>query len=337
MNPGFRGLAAGMFGLVLSFGAVAAKPAPAKPAQAKPAQAKPAPATAAAGKAALTTDRDKVSYMIGADVGHSVSGVGPDLDLAAFERAIRNAFDGGKPLLTDDESRALGTALMQRIAERTGKPVPNTAPGTKAPAVARDKVGYLVGTDVGRSLAPIKDEIDLAVFMQSLRTVFASGKLLLTDEQMNLVRDDFSKRMQARMAQRAAEQTKRNAEEGAAFLAKNKTVKGVISTASGLQYMVLRQGTGRRPLPSDHVRVQYRGTLLDGTVFDSSYDNGGAPREFALNQVIAGWSEGLSLMPVGAKYRFWIPSAIGYGEHGSPPVIGPNVTLVFDVELLDIP
>jgi len=109
----------------------------------------------------------------------------------------------------------------------------------------------------------------------------------------------------------------------------------VLTTPSGLQYMVLREGSGPRPMASDTVRVNYEGKLLDGTVFDSSYERG-EPAEFPLNRVIAGWTEGLSLMPVGAKYRFWIPSDLAYGASGSPPKIGPNATLTFDVELLGI-
>jgi FKBP-type peptidyl-prolyl cis-trans isomerase FkpA len=294
-------------------------------AQAQPVQDKDAPAT----------DREKVSYMIGADVGRSIAAVGPDLDLAAFERAVKNAFAGGKPLLSDEESKTVGMALMQRIAERTGKPMPGAAPGTKPPSVAKDKVGFMVGTDVGRSLTPIKDEIDLPMFLKAMRTLVGSGKSLMTETEMDQVRESFSKRMQAREEARIADLGRKNGEEGAAFLAKNKSAKGVITTSSGLQYMVLRQGTGPRPLPSDRVRVNYHGTLLDGTVFDSSYERG-QPIDFALNQVIAGWTEGVALMPVGAKYRLWIPASIAYGERGSPPTIGPNATLMFDVELLDV-
>ena len=286
-------------------------------------------------KAALSTDREKVSYMIGADVGRSISAVGPDLDFAAFGRAVKNAFAGGKPLLSDEESRTVGTALMQRIGERAGKPAPGLAPGTKPPAVAKDKVGQMVGTDVGRSLTPIRDEIDLAVFLQAVRTLMASGKPLLTDAEMDQVRETFSKRMDAREKTRLADVVRKNAEAGTAFLAKNKTVKGVISTASGLQYMVLRQGNGARPRLTGKVRVHYQGQLLDGTIFDSSYQRG-QPAEFALGQVIAGWTEGLALMPIGAKYRLWVPASIGYGERGLPPSIAANSTLIFDVELLGI-
>src|SRR3546814_4755870 len=121
-----------------------------------------------------------------------------------------------------------------------------------------------------------------------------------------------------------------------AFLEKNRAQKGVFTTPSGLQYMVLRQGNGPRPRATDTVRVNYHGTLLDGTVFDSSYERG-QPVEFGLDQVIPGWTEGLGLMPVGAKYRFWIPAHLGYGEKGTQGgPIGPNAPTVFDVELLDI-
>lgn len=318
MSVGFRGLAAWMAAAMLLVATWAQAQSNAAPNGRVPA-----------------TDREKVSYMIGADVGRSISAVGPDLDVAAFERAVKNAFAGGKPLLSDEESRAVGSALMQRIGERTGKSTPGVAPGTKAPVVAKDKVGYMVGTDVGRSLAPIKDEIDLPVFLQAMRTLVASGKSQMTDADMDQVREAFSKRMQAKEEARAADLGRKNLEEGTAFLAKNKTVKGVIATASGLQYRVLRQGTGQRPRSSDRVRVNYQGALLDGTVFDSSYQRG-QPAEFALNQVIAGWTEGVAVMPVGAKYRFWIPASIAYGEKGTPPTIGPNATLVFDVELLDV-
>ncbi len=290
-------------------------------------------ATATAqGKTALTSDRDKVSYMVGMDVGKSIAPAAPDLDIAAFQRAVRNAFDGGKPLIAEDQVQPLAQALMQRIAARSGK-----APaGGKVPDVAKDQVGYLVGADVGRSLAPIKDEIDVEVFAQGVRTMLANAKPLLEQAEADALRTAFSQRIQGKLQAQAAALADRNKAEGAAFLAKNKAVKGVFTTPSGLQYMVLRQGAGERPRPSDRVRVNYHGTLLDGTVFDSSYERG-QPAEFALDQVIPGWTEGVALMPVGGKYRFWIPGELAYGAKGTPGgPIGPNATLVFDVELMAV-
>jgi FKBP-type peptidyl-prolyl cis-trans isomerase FkpA len=219
---------------------------------------------------------------------------------------------------------------MQRIAARSGQ----AAAGAPQPALAKDKVGYLVGADVGRSLAPIKAEFDLATLLQGARTAVAKGKPLLAEAEANTLREAFSKRIQAKMAAEASAAAEKNRTEGAAFLAKNKLAKGVFTTPSGLQYMILRQGAGPRPKPAEKVKVNYHGTLLDGSVFDSSYDRG-QPAEFALNQVIPGWTEGVGMMPVGGKYRFWIPGALAYGEKG-PPSIGPNATLVFDVELLEV-
>ncbi len=289
------------------------------------------PANVTKDKTVLTTEVEKASYMVGFDIARSIAPVGPDLDIAAFERAIRNAFDGGKPLLTEAEAKPVGQALMQRIAARSGQ-----APAeAKPPEVARDKVGYLVGIDVGRSLVAIKDELDLPVLMQAVRIGLAKGAPLLAEAELNAVRQAFSQRMQAKMQARAAAAAGVNLAEGSNFLVGNKAVKGVFSTGSGLQYMVLRQGAGARPKSTDTVRVNYQGTTLDGKVFDSSYERG-QPAEFALNQVIAGWTEGVAMMPVGGKFRFWIPSELAYGPKGAGEMIGPNAALVFDVELLDI-
>jgi FKBP-type peptidyl-prolyl cis-trans isomerase FkpA len=270
--------------------------------------------------------------MVGSDIGHSIAPVGPDLDLAAFEKAVRNAFAGGKPLLTPVEAKSTAQTLMVRIGARNGRP----APDGKIPELAKDKVGLLVGTDVGRSLAQIQDEIDMAVFLQAVRTTLANGKALLSEDELNAVRQAFSQKMQTKMQAKAAAAAETNKTEGATFLAKNKSVKGVFTTPSGLQYMVLRQGAGPRPSAGDKVSVNYQGALLNGTVFDSSYERG-QPAEFGLDQVIQGWKEGLTLMPKGAKYRFWIPGDLAYGAQGMPQGgIGPNSTLVFDVELLAI-
>jgi FKBP-type peptidyl-prolyl cis-trans isomerase FkpA len=294
-----------------------------------------APVVQAQEKSVPSSEREKNSYLIGMDVGRSIAQVGPDLDRAAFRRAIDNAFAGGKPLIGEAEAAQIGPALMQRVAVRSGQPMAGVAPGTEPPTVAKDKVGLLVGADVGRSLAPIKDEVDLAMFDQGLAVVLDGGTPAIAEADQAALREAFGKRMQERMRAETEAAALKGAAEGVAFLANNKSAKGVVTTASGLQYMVLRQGAGPRPMASSRVRVHYQGTLLDGSVFDSSYERND-PATFGLNQVIAGWTEGLQLMPVGAKYRFWIPSELAYGRNGSPGSIPPNSALVFDVELLQV-
>lgn len=290
---------------------------------------------AAQENAVPTTEREKNSYMIGMDVGRSIEAAGADLDRQSFVRAVDHALEGGEPLLTEDEAAALGQALMQRVAVRNGQQVPGMAPGSQPPAVDPAKVGLLLGADIGRSLAPLKDEIDLSVFARGVATVLDGDKPLLADGELATLREGLGRRMQERARAETEAAAKTNAAAGAAFLADNAKVKGVVTTGSGLQYMVLRQGSGARPHASSRVRVHYEGKLLDGTVFDSSYERRD-PATFGLNQVIAGWTEGLQLMPEGGKYRFWIPSDIAYGRNGSPGGIPPNSTLVFEVELLQV-
>lgn len=291
----------------------------------------PMPVQAAAASAPLASQRDRVSYAIGMDVAHSLQPIAPEIDVAALESALRNAFAGNKPTLSEQDAQAVDQVLRGRVAARNGVQVPPEA--ANAP-VDKAKVGQMVGGYlVGPSLLPIKDQIDLPRLMQGVRDVLSGGKPLLDDAQLKAELTAFGERMRARMQAAAAAAGAKNKTEGEAFLAKNKAQKGVFTTPSGLQYMVLRQGAGPRPKPGDRVRVNYEGRLLDGKVFDSSYERGEAA-EFGLDQVIPGWAEGVTLMPVGAKYRFWIPGKLGYGEHGTPDgQIGPNATLQFDVEL----
>jgi FKBP-type peptidyl-prolyl cis-trans isomerase len=220
-------------------------------------------------------------------------------------------------------------------AEHAGdKAAAAAAAGTATPAAERKRNSTMIGMDIAKSLEPIKEEVDVDALAAALKASFAGKPTGLTVEEAEKIRAEFGAKMQQKMAQKAAEKAQKNLAEGAAFLAQNKTKPGVRTTASGLQYQVIRMGNGPMPKATDRVRVNYVGTLLDGTKFDSSYDNG-QPVEFALNQVIAGWTEGLQLMPVNSKFRFWVPSNLGYGPNGQGP-IGPNATLVFEIELLGV-
>ena len=198
----------------------------------------------------------------------------------------------------------------------------------------KQRNSYMIGMDVGKSLEAIKEEVDVAVMADAIQAVFEGKPTKLTAAEAEALRASFSQSMQTKMAAKAAEEGTTNLRQGEAFLATNKAKPGVRSTPSGLQYQVIRQGAGAVPVATDKVRVNYKGTLLNGKTFDSSYERG-EPVEFALNQVIPGWTEGVALMPVGSKYKFWIPSNLAYGPNGQPP-IGANSTLVFEVELLDI-
>lgn len=284
---------------------------------------------AAFAQKAPSTQREKVGYMIGMDVAKSVAPAVPDMDPASFQRALENALVRGKPLLDPAEAKAVSASLMASINARRGG-------GPAGAPVDRAKVGLLVGSDVGRSLADIRDEFDLTMLLEGFMAASdPARKPALSEAEALGIRTELGTRLSAAAAAKAAAAASAGLKAEQAFLAKNKGVKGVFSTPSGLQYMVLRQGNGPRPKPGQKVRVNYVGKLLDGTVFDSSYARG-QPAEFGLNQVIAGWTEGVGLMPVGGKYRFWIPAALGYGEKGAGGEIPPNSTLTFDVELLGI-
>lgn len=195
------------------------------------------------------------------------------------------------------------------------------------------KVGYAAGFDMGRNLREIADDMDLNAFHQGLQDAFAKKEGVLTEAQMQEVMQTYMIRKQDEMQKKLEAQAVANKQAGETFLAQNAKKEGVKTTASGLQYKVITEGKGTSPKASDVVMVNYEGRLIDGTVFDSSYERG-EPVEFPLNQVIPGWTEGLQLMKPGAKYEFYIPSDLAYGESGNPD-IEPNSTLIFTVELLD--
>ena len=198
----------------------------------------------------------------------------------------------------------------------------------------KDQAAYVIGTMMGKQLEDIKDEINMETLIKALRAQANGEKPKLNDIQMQQILQDFGQKMQAKAIASMMEAAKKNAEASAAFLAQNGKKEGVVTTDSGLQYRVMTEGKGAKPTADANVLVHYKGSLLDGTVFDSSYDRG-APAELPLGGVIRGWAEGLQLMPVGSKYTLWIPAELAYGNE-APQAIGPNQVLTFEVELLDI-
>ncbi len=198
-----------------------------------------------------------------------------------------------------------------------------------------ETLSYALGMDIGTSLKGLEIEVDFAAFIRGAEASFKGTKPLLTLEEANKLRQEFFRKRQEKLALKKRELAGKNRKEGEAFLTENKKKKGVETTASGLQYTVLRKGDGPKPAKTDRVKVHYRGTLLDGTEFDSSYKRE-QPAAFPVTGVIRGWTEALQLMSVGSKYRLFIPSDLAYGERGAGARIGPNATLIFEVELLEI-
>ena len=198
-----------------------------------------------------------------------------------------------------------------------------------------DSVAYAIGINIGNNLKRDELYFDLDKVKMGMNDALYSNVKLLDDEQVMAILQSFSTKLQAKYEQKQKEQAAANTKKAVEFLEKNKTNPNVKVTASGLQYEVLTEGNGPKPTANDKVKVHYSGTLIDGNKFDSSYDRG-EPVTFPLNGVIKGWTEGLQLMSVGSKYRFYIPPELGYGENGAGGVIGPNEVLIFEVELLGI-
>lgn len=198
-----------------------------------------------------------------------------------------------------------------------------------------DSISYIIGLDVGRSLKNFKSDITMQAFIKGVEDILKDQQPQIPPEKVRELQESFSSQLQKKQQEQEKAASEKNKKAGEAFLAENKTKEGVKTTPSGLQYSVIKEGTGAKPKATDKVKVHYKGTLLDGTIFDSSYDRG-EPASFTLNQVIPGWTEGVQLMTVGSTYNFFIPSNLAYGERQAGPQIGPNSTLIFEVELLGI-
>lgn len=199
-----------------------------------------------------------------------------------------------------------------------------------------DKVSYALGLGIGRQLAQMgASELNIDDFAAAIKDVIAGNELKVSNREAQTIVQDYFRKQEEKLNAERAEKGKVAKAEGEKYLAENAKKEGVVTLPSGLQYMVLKEGNGKKPKATDQVKCHYEGFLIDGTVFDSSIQRG-EPAVFPLNQVIAGWTEGLQLMQKGAKYRFFIPYILGYGEGGAGASIPPYAALIFDVELLEV-
>jgi len=219
----------------------------------------------------------------------------------------------------------------------SAKPRPTTAGSTQPLklSTSKDKVSYAIGMNIGGGIKKDGVDVDPNVVARGLRDALAGSKPLMTDEEAKAVLAALRTELTAKKEAEAKRVSESNKQAGEQFLAANKTKEGVITLPSGLQYKVLKEGAGPKPTASDTVVCQYRGTLIDGTEFDSSYKRG-QPATFPVNAVIKGWTEALQLMPVGSKWQLFVPPDLAYGERSPGGEIGPNSTLIFEVDLLSI-
>lgn len=253
-----------------------------------------------------------------------------------------------------------GNAMAQQTPASNGSQAPaaqapaSQAPAAKPPAAGtahhvaatrsapplvlktdKDKASYAIGMSIGKSMHKDAVDIDPNIFARGLKDALAGGKLLMTDEEaqaaITALKSDVQKKQEDKMAQAG----EGNVKEGEAFLAANKMKEGVVTLPSGLQYKILTVGTGPMPTAADSVVCNYKGTLINGKVFDASASHGG-PATFPVSGVIKGWTEALQLMPVGSKWQLFIPPDLAYGQRGAGGDIGPGTTLIFEVELLSI-
>jgi len=251
----------------------------------------------------------------------------------------------------------LSVAIASAQTSTSGSQKPVTPPPTKSGAASqssgmpdapapksagsgvfpgqKEKVSYALGMNLGTNLHQQQIEIDPNMLLQGLKDAMSGNKPLMTEDEARAALMQLQSDVRAQQQAKAARAADTNKKEGDAFLALNKTKEGVVTLPSGLQYKVLKEGTGPKPTSTDTVVCNYRGTLLNGTEFDSSYKRG-QPSEFPVNGVIRGWTEALQLMPVGSKWQLFIPSDMAYGERGAGQDIAPNATLIFEVELLSI-
>lgn len=243
-------------------------------------------------------------------------------------------------LILAASARKLHSPASNPFSTAASKPAQssaNPASGDDASVLKtdRDKASYAIGMNMGESLHRASVDVDANIVARGLKDVLAGGKTLLTDDEAKAAMTALQAEVRKKQEDKMQVAGGANKQAGDAFLAANKSKEGVVTLPSGLQYKILTAGTGPKPTISDSVICNYRGTLLNGTEFDSSYKRG-QPTTFPVGRVIKGWTEALQLMPVGSKWQLFIPSDLAYGANGAGGDIGPNATLIFEVELIAI-
>jgi FKBP-type peptidyl-prolyl cis-trans isomerase len=229
-----------------------------------------------------------------------------------------------------------GTTNTKPPAAKPGTPVAKKPPTVLTLKTQKDKVSYAIGLNIGRSMHKDSVDVDPSIVLRGMKDGLAGTKPLLTDEDAKKAMTELQADLRKKQEEKMLVQGESNKKAGETFLADNKTKEGVVALPSGLQYKILKEGTGPKPAATDTVVCNYKGTLLDNTEFDSSYKRG-QPATFPVSGVIKGWTEALQLMPVGSKWQLFIPPDLAYGARGGPGGgIGPNATLVFEVELMSI-
>jgi FKBP-type peptidyl-prolyl cis-trans isomerase FklB len=231
-------------------------------------------------------------------------------------------------------AKASSTKVSSAATAKSGK-TPAKAAAPPSLTTQKDKFSYALGMNIGASLHKQPFEIDSALLLRGLKDSLTNGKTLMTEDEEKSVLTEAQNAMRKEQQEKMQALGDSNKKEGEAFLATNKAKEGVITLPDGLQYKVLTQGTGPKPTVNDTVVCNYRGTLIDGKEFDSSYKRG-QPATLPVGRVIKGWTEALPLMPVGSKWQLFVPSTLAYADRGAGPDIGPNATLIFEVELLSI-
>jgi FKBP-type peptidyl-prolyl cis-trans isomerase FklB len=231
-------------------------------------------------------------------------------------------------------AKAQAKPAAQAPAQPKAAAAPAPTSGAK-PEALQDRASYIIGLNLGKSLKAQEVPCTTDVLMQGLRDGLSGNPPALSESEIQTAMQAFQQQLASKQEEKNKVVGDKTKQEGDAFLATTKSKAGVKTTASGLQYEVLKEGTGAAPKPTDEVTVNYEGTLLDGTIFDSSYKRN-EPATFPVNGVIPGWTEALQLMKPGSKYKLYIPASLAYGDKGAGGAIGPNATLVFQVELLSV-